>query len=185
MIKSYQIAKLYSQTDTHELSKLVSYFSNNTTHPYIKDNQTVIFNFSVDKLNKDSISEFNRKFYISILSNIKFLALLRKFKDLNIVLKSAAFVVDNQEVDSETQSDLNIRIKEYINDECPSDIDKFMKSIDNECIKIHFVEFEKKDGLSGKISEGGVLYIEETDLEKYESDLLQIGNFIYTGEINE
>lgn len=181
MIKSYKLGKLYKKTNRFIIKRIVSQFSDEFSFIKSSDDKTVIFEFSVEKLkeNKNLINIFDQKFYFSILTTSKLIKLIKNFDNLKLDFISASFKYKNN---LEMCDDEEDRLNEFI---AKRKIESLSDKLNEDSIEVDRIQFRIDNKLRIKINRDGIFYVDEEDFKKYRNYLLKLGNFLYTGEVNE
>lgn len=185
MVSPYKIVKFYDEISDSEMAKIASSFSNNSLFLKANDNKTVIFKFSVEKYISDikKLSNYvSNKFYYPILSNYKFIGLLKNEKELSLEFCSAELKQSNGLMTEDKENNLNEDIYKHI---CENKIRELTEILDEESIELTRMDFKINNCSQGKLSKNGLFYLNDKDIEKQKKTLLMIANFLLKGEINE
>lgn len=180
-MKSYKVIRMYSELTENEIQGIIQNFSDDPEYIIDVNTKTLIFNYSSDVYlrNLADIMKFiESNFYFLIVTNFKFLDILKRMNELMITFKSAKFI---------TYSENNI--DEYHSDELNSFIyenrfEELKDELENEEINIEECYFKLQDNVNLEINRKGTFYLSRGNLKKDREQLLSIANFMFEGKKN-
>lgn len=174
-MKSFKLLEFYNKPIKKEITEIASIFSVNCGYKHIRDN-IYLFNYNVEYFmsNRAKLKRFFNKFYFLIMTDYKFLNLLKKRDKFNAIGPvNIKFRFDTGENLNESQVD-QLQLLEYVDKNDIEELDNILRSKD-----LHISQLELN-------MESNYVIIDEYSniyAEKINNNLKNICVFVLEGKI--